>query len=618
MQKKYGNASNQDSVGNVESKRLQKVTSNAKFEGFIVSTQMGLKMAVRDFKVFSVNSSFREQPSVVNVTATNLGHFARRACRSKKKTGGGMDWNMEIVMEQNGKKKRKLVLLSVEIKAYTQGLKKVEAQLVAHQQGQLWFGPVALRGSSGYISGKGKIPKLQCQNSTTKWSAGDKEQDLIEAARRAMLADSFLPNTFWVKKFSTACMNSLIEEETDQGLFEYKYGFYSSTNKSSSKSDGKRGSPREEKQNFLDDLARLQIQEKEANEEAEALRKNLDQETEILVTQGEAAKSSSTNIFSTVSQTSKASGTNLVNTGGTNHVSTDTTDSQEDDSEIPPLEDIHEDATDGIFTHSSYDDEGAVADFTNLETIVNVSPIPTSRINPSHPSELILGDPTSAVQTRSKLNKSSETHAFFEIQKVWILVDLPYGKKAIDLEAIRIFLSFCLIYGFIVYQKDVKCAFLYGKIDEEVICVSTHQGFLDTKSPRKVLSVLKLCMDSISPRAIGYAIIHFLVKEMSVLVLGFKSLKTSHLTAVKRIFSDYAGANLDRKSTTGGCQFLGRRLITWQCKKQTIVATSTTEAEYVAAASSLVGSLMDSKSMLDLVQLHEHKDYIDNERPFAL
>ncbi|GJZ65118.1 putative ribonuclease H-like domain-containing protein [Tanacetum coccineum] len=87
--------------------------------------------------------------------------------------------------------------------------------------------------------------------------------------------------------------------------------------------------------------------------------------------------------------------------------------------------------------------------------------------------------------------------------------------------------------------------------------------------------------------------------------------KSSHLSAVKRIFrylkgkpklglwyprvssfdlesysdSDYAGANLDRKSTTGGCQFLGRRLISWQCKKQTIVATSTTEAEYVAAAS---------------------------------
>ncbi|GJZ94028.1 putative ribonuclease H-like domain-containing protein, partial [Tanacetum coccineum] len=49
--------------------------------------------------------------------------------------------------------------------------------------------------------------------------------------------------------------------------------------------------------------------------------------------------------------------------------------------------------------------------------------------------------------------------------------------------------------------------------------------------------------------------------------------------------SDYAGSHGDRKSTTGGCQFLGRRLISWQCKKQTIVATSSIEAEYVAAAS---------------------------------
>ncbi|GKC00247.1 putative ribonuclease H-like domain-containing protein [Tanacetum coccineum] len=130
---------------------------------------------------------------------------------------------------------------------------------------------------------------------------------------------------------------------------------------------------------------------------------------------------SSTNIFSTVSTTAKASGTNLVNTVSilvsiaslNKGLSlSDTTNSQEDDSEIPPLEDIHEDTTDGIFTHSSYDDEGAEADFTNLETIVNVSPIPTSRINPSHPSTLILGDPTSAVQTRSKVNKSSEAHAF--------------------------------------------------------------------------------------------------------------------------------------------------------------------------------------------------------------
>ncbi|GJY98157.1 ribonuclease H-like domain-containing protein [Tanacetum coccineum] len=80
------------------------------------------------------------------------------------------------------------------------------------------------------------------------------------------------------------------------------------------------------------------------------------------------------------------------------------------------------------------------------------SPIPTSRINSFHPSTLILGDPKSAVQTRSKVTKSSGAHAFkisealedeswvnamqeellqFKIQKVWILIDLPYGKKAI-------------------------------------------------------------------------------------------------------------------------------------------------------------------------------------------
>ncbi|GJW52855.1 uncharacterized mitochondrial protein-like protein [Tanacetum coccineum] len=61
--------------------------------------------------------------------------------------------------------------------------------------------------------------------------------------------------------------------------------------------------------------------------------------------------------------------------------------------------------------------------------------------------------------------------------------------------------------------------------------------------------------------------------------------KVSHLHAMKRIFSDYAGASLDRKSTTGGCHFLGCRLISWQCKKQTVVSNSTTKAEYVAASS---------------------------------
>ncbi|GKD55396.1 putative ribonuclease H-like domain-containing protein, partial [Tanacetum coccineum] len=60
--------------------------------------------------------------------------------------------------------------------------------------------------------------------------------------------------------------------------------------------------------------------------------------------------------------------------------------------------------------------------------------------------------------------------------------------------------------------------------------------------------------------------------------------KVSHLHAVKRIFR-YLKASLDKKSTTGGCQFLGCRLISWQCKKQTVVANSITEAKYLAGSS---------------------------------
>nr|GEX89540.1 ribonuclease H-like domain-containing protein [Tanacetum cinerariifolium] len=63
--------------------------------------------------------------------------------------------------------------------------------------------------------------------------------------------------------------------------------------------------------------------------------------------------------------------------------------------------------------------------------------------------------------------------------------------------------------------------------------------------------------------------------------------------------SDYASASLDIKSTTGGCQFLGCRLISWQCKKQTVVATSSTEAEYVAGASCCAQVLWIQNQMLD-------------------
>ncbi|GJS14519.1 hypothetical protein Tco_0408991 [Tanacetum coccineum] len=121
--------------------------------------------------------------------------------------------------------------------------------------------------------------------------------------------------------------------------------------------------------------------------------------------------------------------------------------------------------------------------------------------------------------------------------------------------------------------------------------------------------------------------------------------KTSHLNAMKRIFkylkgkpnlgvwypressfdleaysdSDYAGANLDRKSTTGGCQFLGSRLISWQCKKQTILAASTTEVKYVAAASYCGQVLWIQNQMLDYgFNFINTKIHIDNESTICI
>ncbi|GJS41713.1 ribonuclease H-like domain-containing protein [Tanacetum coccineum] len=287
-----------------------------------------------------------------------------------------------------------------------------------------------------------------------------KNRTLIEAAR-TMLADSFLPNTFWacIESSSMLCYvlnrvlvtkphnktpyelltgNSQIEDESARDCFEVPYWHsYSSTNTSSSKSDEKRRSPRKEEQVFLDDLARLQRQEKEANEEAEALIRNHDQDTEKAVTQAEAEK---TLQLLTLLK--------LI-------------------TEIPPLEDIHEDATDGIFTHASYDDEGAVADFTNLETIVNLW-------------SKAMGEPIIRTFIIVCLHVFYLQHEPMKISEV--LVDESWG------DAMQEGIDCCL--RFKVYQMDVKSAFLYGKIDEEVY-VSQPPGFKNLRCSQNVYKVVQ-------------------------------------------------------------------------------------------------------------------------------
>ncbi|GJW65556.1 putative ribonuclease H-like domain-containing protein [Tanacetum coccineum] len=287
-----------------------------------------------------------------------------------------------------------------------------------------------------------------------------KNRTLIEAAR-TMLADSFLPNTFWAEAVSTACY-VLNRNQAN------KHAGPQEANPNAGTEDIINAGDSEKEDESAQDCFVLPIWSSYSSkirdlgaEELKRHRKSID---------NNAAEDIRKDI--PVSTASPYDGLSL----------SDPTNPEQDDSEIPPLEDIYQNPTDGIFTNSSYDDEGAVADFTNLETVVNVSPIPTSRINSFHPSALILGDPNSAVQTRSKVNKSSGAHAFvsyvqkqrrnnhkdfqhclfacflsqnepkkisealedeswvdamqeellqFKIQKVWILVDLPYGKKAI-------------------------------------------------------------------------------------------------------------------------------------------------------------------------------------------
>nr|GEW94039.1 putative ribonuclease H-like domain-containing protein [Tanacetum cinerariifolium] len=101
--------------------------------------------------------------------------------------------------------------------------------------------------------------------------------------------------------------------------------------------------------------------------------------------------------------------------------------------------------------------------------------------------------------------------------------------------------------------------------------------------------------------------------------LGLWYLKESPFDLVAYSDNDYGGANQDRKSTTVGCQFLERRLISWPCKMQTIVVTSTTEAEYVVAASGYEQVLWIQNQLLDYgYNFMNTKIYIDNNSAICI
>nr|GEW24589.1 putative ribonuclease H-like domain-containing protein [Tanacetum cinerariifolium] len=161
---------------------------------------------------------------------------------------------------------------------------------------------------------------------------------------------------------------------------------------------------------------------------------------------------------------------------------------------------------------------GAEADFHNLETSITEEP---KRVH-------------QALKDLSWIEAIQEELLQFKMQKVWVLVDLPHGKRAIGtkwvyrnkkdekgtvirnkarliaqghtqeegidyeevfapvvrIKASRLFLAYASFMGFMVYQMDVKSAFLYGTIKEEVY-VCQPLGFEDPDHPDKVYKVVK-------------------------------------------------------------------------------------------------------------------------------
>nr|GEV28969.1 reverse transcriptase domain-containing protein [Tanacetum cinerariifolium] len=191
----------------------------------------------------------------------------------------------------------------------------------------------------------------------------------------------------------------------------------------------------------------------------------------------------------------------------------------------------------------SSDTIGVEADLSNMENNILASPTPTFRIYKDHPTSQITGSVDTSVQTRNK-SKDMEEQIFiasihhktnldllqfclfscflsqeepkkisdalkdpswveamqeellqFKIQNVWSLVDCPEGEEGIDyeevftpvvrIEAIRLFLAYASFMGFTVYQMDVKSAFLYGTIDEDVYVIEPL-GFQDPEFPARL------------------------------------------------------------------------------------------------------------------------------------
>nr|GEU39931.1 retrovirus-related Pol polyprotein from transposon TNT 1-94 [Tanacetum cinerariifolium] len=241
------------------------------------------------------------------------------------------------------------------------------------------------------------------------------------------------------------------------------------------------------------------------------------------------------------------------------------------DSDMPELEDL---------TYSDDEDVvGAEDDFNNLESSIPVSLIPTTRIHKDHLVLQIIGDLSSTTQTRSMTRAVKDQVA--------------------RIEAIRLFLAYASFMGFMVYQMDVKSAFLNGTIEEEVAWYETLATYLLENGFQRgtidqTLFIKKQKGDILLVKQKKDGIFISQDKYVAEILRKFglaegKSASTP-IDTEKSLLKDLDGEDVDVHTY---------RLISWQCKKQTVVATSSTEAEYVVQKQTALGKDSSNSLMAD-------------------
>ncbi|GKC43823.1 retrovirus-related pol polyprotein from transposon TNT 1-94 [Tanacetum coccineum] len=156
------------------------------------------------------------------------------------------------------------------------------------------------------------------------------------------------------------------------------------------------------------------------------------------------------------------------------------------------------------------------------------------------------------------------------------------------LEAVRMFMAYAAHQNFTIFQMDVKIAFLNGRLIEEVF-VSQPDGYVDPDFPTPSIILRKLCMVSNKPLEHGTPTKKHL-KEVKWIFcclrqsinMGLWYSKDSGFELISYSDSDHVGCHDDCKSTSGGIQFLGDKLVSWSSKKQDCTSMLTAKADAIA------------------------------------